>query len=156
MSRRSALGVTLLEIIAVVGVLGILLSIAPLLMPRDSFAVRQEAQSISRLVEWARFEAVRRNTHVGVRVNLIDSNLEVYEFEPLAGTEIPIREHDLEGFGVDVAATTGYPVAFDTRGLRDPITGFGLASIQLTSGSHTTFVCVNAQGKTSVQKAICS
>lgn len=156
MSMRSDRGVTILEIMMVVAVLGVLLSIAPSLMPRESFAVRQEAQSISRLVEWARFEAVRRNAHVGVRVSGANSHLEVYEFDPLSGTEVGIREHDVEAFGVGIASATGYPMAFDTRGLRDPITGFGLASIQLTSGSHTTYVCVNAQGKTSVQKATCS
>lgn len=140
----------------VVGVLGVLLSIAPFLLPRDSFAVRQEAASASRLVEWARFEAVRRNTHVGVRTDAAVSHLQVYTFDPLTAAEAVIREHEIDAFGVDIASISGYPVAFDTRGLRDPITGFGVASIELSSGSHTSFVCINAQGKATVQKASCS
>ena len=153
---RSEVGLTILEMLVAVAVLGVLLSIGPLMLPRDSMAVRQEADSVSRLVEWARFEAVRRNAHVSVRVDAANASVEVFEFDPFAGTEARIRTHDVGAFGVDIATVSEYPVAFDTRGLRDPITGFALASMELAKGSSARFVCVNAQGKATVQAAGCS
>ena len=149
-------GITLLEMLMVVAVVGVLLSIGPLMLPRDSFAVRQEADSVSRLIEWARFEAVRRNAHVRITVDAANASVDVFEFDPFAGTESRIRTHDAGAFGVDIATVSEYPVAFDTRGLRDPITGFALASVQLAKGTASRFVCVNAQGKATVQEASCS
>jgi type IV fimbrial biogenesis protein FimT len=128
MRQKAKSGITLLELILVMAILGILLSIGPFLLPRHGFAVRQEAGSISRLVKWARFEAVRRNVHVGVRVSGTEG-FEAYTFDPVDGTSESIRRHSVAGSGAEIASVDGYPVVFDTRGLRDPVTGFAMASI---------------------------
>ena len=65
MTRR---GLTLLELLLVLGILGVLLGLAlPLLSP-NRLALDQAARSLAAQVTRARLEAIRRNAFVGLQV----------------------------------------------------------------------------------------
>ena len=65
MTRR---GLTLLELLLVLGILGVFLGLAlPLLSP-NRLALDQAARSLATQVTRARLEAIRRNAFVGLQV----------------------------------------------------------------------------------------
>ena len=154
MSRR---GLTLLELLVVLSVLGVLLALgAPRLSP-DRLAVNQAARGLAQQVTRARLEAIRQNAFAGLHV-FTDGAGGYAVFVDRDGDRRydPGEEVHLVRFGqgdwarvrLDVGRSTlgNLPLLFDPRGLpAKPIT----ATLALTDrqGSALKRVVISQQGR---------
>lgn len=94
MQKRS--GFSLLELLVVIAVIGILVAIGFVNLPRDRFAVNQAAEGFARDVQLARFEAISRNWFVGIHVEVgaESSRYLIYCDHPVAVSDCRSPEFD--------------------------------------------------------------
>lgn len=152
-------GVTLLELLLVLGVMGVLLALSlPLLSPQR-LALDQAARSLAAQVTRARLEAIRQNAFAGLHVYtegaggyavFIDGDGN-RRYTP--GEEVQVVRFG-EGNWARVRLDLGQsrlgnlPLLFDPRGVpAKPIA----ATIALASGSATRKVIVSQQGRARVE-----
>lgn len=156
MQRR---GFTLLELLVVLGLLGVLLALGlPLLSP-NRLALDSAARSLAAQVTRARLEAIRQNAFAGLHVFTNgDGGYAVFvdrngnrAYDP--GEEVQEVRFG-EGSWARVRLDQGQsrlgnlPLLFDPRGVpAKPIT----ATIALASGSATRKVIVSQQGRARVE-----
>ncbi|WP_114312635.1 GspH/FimT family protein [Thermus caldifontis] len=152
-------GLTLLELLVVLGVLGVLLGLGlPLLSP-NRLALDTAARSLAAQVTRARLEAIRQNSFAGLVVFTQDAGgyavfvdrdgNRVYD----PGEEVQLvrlGQGDWARVRLDPSRSTlgNMPILFDPRGLpAKPITG----TISLTSGTATRKVVISQQGRARVE-----
>lgn len=116
---RSELGITIIELLIAVAILGILVGVGIISLPSDRFAVNQAAEGLSSDIKLARFQAISRNTYVLVEASVDDNGYVIRERD--SGVEI--KRVALAGDGrtpgvvleaVDIPAND---VVFDPRGI---------------------------------------
>jgi len=152
-------GVTLLELLLVLGVMGVLLALSlPLLSPQR-LALDQAARSLAAQVTRARLEAIRRNAPAGLHLFTEGAGgYAVFVDRDGDWGYDPGEEVQLVRFGqgewarvrLDLGQSTlgNLPLLFDPRGLpAKPIA----ATLALTSGSATRKVVISQQGRARVE-----
>ena len=156
MSRR---GLTLLELLVALSVLGVLLALGVPRLNPDRQAVSQAARGLAQQVTRARLEAIRQNEFVGLHA-FTDGAGGYAVFVDRDGDRgyDPGEEVHLVRFGqgewarvrLDLGQSTlgNLPLLFDPRGLpAKPIT----ATLALTSGGATRKVVISQQGRARVE-----
>lgn len=159
---KHAKGFSLLELLIVIAIVGILSAIGVGNLPRDRFAVQQAAQGLSRSVQLARFEAINRNTFVGVNVKeaaggnryvlFIDANRNAkYDTG-----ETEIRNVQLgadETALVNVSSPSEMNLVFDPRGVTYFVGTPADSTVVLGSKttSYSRSVLISAQGRARIQ-----
>ena len=152
MTRR---GLTLLELLLVLGILGVFLGLAlPLLSP-NRLALDQAARSLATQVTRARLEAIRRNAFVGLQeftegaggyLLFVDqnANLRYDPGEEFGATRFGQGNWARVRLDPEKSALGNMPLLFDPRGIpAKPIT----ATLVLTSGGATRKVVISQQGR---------
>ena len=108
-------GVTLLELLIVLAMLGIFFAIGAVTLPRDKFAVSQAAKGLARDFQAARFEAISRNWFVGLHLDPATNSYLIYCDNPVNGTIGNIitdcRDPDFDPF--DKASNKQYDAGSD-------------------------------------------
>ncbi|WP_041433756.1 GspH/FimT family protein [Thermus sp. CCB_US3_UF1] len=156
---RKPLGLSLLELVVVVAVLGILLALGTGFLRSDRIAVNQAAQSLAAQVTRARLEAIRRNEFVVINFStqgfgsytiFVDTNRNTSQDagEPTIQT---VTFGQGEWARVRLTGVSGSStLVFDTRGIPP-----SLAPVTLTlsdrGGTYTRTVSISAQGRAQVQ-----
>lgn len=150
--RSSEQGLSLLEILVVVAVLGVILGVGFLLLPSDRLAVNQAADGLVSDVKLARFQAISRNKYVQVNVFPDSNAYEVIERD--SGAVIKSvrlgsdqRSGSVRIRSVDVPANH---VVFDPRGIG---IGMGPQSVTFSSNrsDYTKTVDISQQGMVAVR-----
>lgn len=158
---RSALGLSLLELVVVLTVLGILLALGTGFLNSDRVAVNQAAQSLAAQVTRARLEAIRRNEFVGLAFRtagaggytvFVDANRNGIQ-DPGEATlqTVTFGQGDwarvrLSGLQQSGTATPGAVLTFDTRGVpQNP----AQLSVTLSNrgGTYSKTVEISPQGR---------
>jgi type IV fimbrial biogenesis protein FimT len=98
--RANPKGVTFIELLIVMAVIGVITTVAIMQMPNDRFAVNQGVQTLTQAVQFARFEAIKQNSEVtlsmpngAAAIQLIDSKgvlLRSYSLDPRGGSNVVI------------------------------------------------------------------
>jgi type IV fimbrial biogenesis protein FimT len=154
-------GLTLIEALVVVALVGVLVGIGFAVIPREGFALNQAAEGLARDYQFARFEAIRRNEFVGLEVLPGSDSYRIFTdlnrnavFD--SGTDQTIKTVSLGDGGVSLSGTTAQLLVFDPRGL-NPTTFAGERPMRLsTAGGRATYVCVNTNGRTRISQGGCS
>lgn len=130
--KRRIQGLSLLELLIVITVVGILFSIGFISFPRDRIEVNQALQEVARTVERARFESVEENRFVWLEFDAAAQVIEVRS-QPSAVDETDSRQiarlaygsgdRARLGFEVDVASPAA--ILFDSRGVGHGIVSAG-------------------------------
>lgn len=167
-------GLTLIEIIVVLAVLGILLTIGLGYFNPDRIAVSQASQVLSSQVNRARLEAIRNNTNGGITVNttgngsyqvwVLDrnnpNNRVVLQTITLGQGDFPRVRCQFATLTASTSSTTNCPNAgtynftFDARGVPQDQ---GRLSIVLSNfaNNYQRTVCINQQGRSQVVSGTC-
>jgi len=152
-------GLTLLELLVVLGVLGVLLGLSlPLLSP-NRLALEGAARSLAAQVTRARLEAIRQNAFAGLHVFtegaggyavFVDRNGDRRYTPGEEVQEVRFGQGDWARVRLDPNRSTlgNMPILFDPRGVpAKPITG----TITLASGTATRKVVISQQGRARVE-----
>lgn len=150
-------GMTILEVLVVVAVLGVLLGIVAVNLPNDHLQVNQAAQAMAQQFSRARLEAIKRDRYAGITVSPSGSgSYSVCVAQPYQRTCASGDEIQTIAFGsgsmanVKLASTAFSAFMFDPRGI--PISGTsGNITLSNASGSYQAVVNVTAAGKAEVQ-----
>lgn len=166
-------GLTLIEIIVVLAVLGILLTIGLGYFNPDRIAVSQASQVLSSQVNRARLEAIRNNTNGGITINtagngsyqiwVLDrttNNRVVLQTLTLGQGDFPRVRCQSATLTASASSTTNCPNAgtydftFDARGVPQDQ---GRLSIVLSNfaNNYQRTVCINQQGRSQVVSGTC-
>lgn len=162
------LGVTLLEMLIVLAVMGIMMGIAITSLHPERFAVQQALSALASEVSSTRIEAIRKNEYVGIqfqvdtnryRVYLDKDNSRSYSTGDVVLTDQPFDANanpnqnnpykgvSLSAISVGGAASNTYDLVFDARGI--PRTAqAAVITIANTGGSYSRQLSVSLQGKT--------
>lgn len=84
--RHDSCGLSTLELLIVLAVIGVVGAGGFLLLPRDQFALNQSTQIAARAVQFARFEAVRQDRNVEIRFDRDAAEAVVTALGPNGGT----------------------------------------------------------------------
>ncbi|MER3443711.1 MAG: prepilin [Meiothermus sp.] len=156
---RSHHGFTLIEALIIIGVLGVLLAMATLVLRPDRTAVNQAARGLSANVTRARLEAIKSNTYAGLSINTSQKFYTVWVDTDgnglfTAGTDRVIQQVALgQGELSRVTLGTGTTltgIVFDSRGIPQNQGGGNVVFTDL-GNSYSKTVIVNAQGRARVQ-----
>ncbi len=156
---QDARGVTLLELLLVMAIIGILGAVGFAAVPRDRFAVNQAAEGLARSFSLARLEAVRRNEFVGLHLESVAAGNGYSLFIDANGNghydagEPVIKSVRFASSAVNLSSVGASPaksLVFDPRGMTFGIfTGtFEFANL---SGSYSRKVIVSQQGRARLQ-----
>ncbi|TBH17402.1 GspH/FimT family protein [Thermus thermamylovorans] len=161
---RKPRGLTLIELVIILAILGILLALGTGYLRSDRIAVNQAAQSLAAQVTRARLEAIRQNTTAGLRFEAGNAQSAggyvVYVVVPPEtgeGTTIQERVVQRVAFGqgewarVRLAQVSGETAfAFDSRGI--PLS-FHTVTVTLSNraNTYTRQVAISPQGRAEVR-----
>lgn len=156
---KSQGGFTFVELLVVIAIIGIVAAIGFANLPRDRFAVNQTAEGLMRDFQLARFEAIRRNEFVGLRVDPSAQQYVLFE-DRFVGTTRNSQPDEgeifktvrISEFGpVKVTDETSTTMIFDPRGIPSGIA----VGVQLNnqSESYPKRICVSTQGRPRVVAA---
>lgn len=143
-------GLTVIEMILVMAILGVMLGIGYVLLPRQTMAVNQGERILGSSIQFARFEAIKRNTTLEV---VFEAGATVVAVrDPSDGAVIRTFPLDPQGSRVSVkSASPGGTMAFNAR---------GVATTQITRdvtigivGSATHDLNLTVSGQGSVRRA---
>jgi len=152
-------GVTLLELLLVLGLLGVLLALVLSLFSPSRLALDQAARSLAAQVTRARLEALRQNAFAGVHLFtegaggyavFVDRDGD-WRYDP--GEEVQLvrfgqGEWARVRLDLERSSLGNMPLLFDPRGIpARPIT----ATLALTSGGTTRKVVISQQGRARVE-----
>jgi len=155
---RKPQGLSLIELVIVIAVLGILLALGTGYLPSDRLAVNQAARSLAAQVTRARLEALRRNDFVGIQfltggaggyAVFVDQNQNgTYDTTETTIQTVNFGQGDWAQ--VRLTALTG-PAAlvFDPRGIPQDFTGTTL-TLSNRAGTYTKGVSISPQGRASL------
>lgn len=157
---RSPYGLSLIELVIVIAVLGILLALGIVYLPSDRLAVNQAARSLAAQVTRARLEAIRRNEFVGLQLQTGGTGGVVLSVDANRNSSYDLGEpifHSMNfGTGdwgrVRLQSVSGASaLVFDTRGI--PRDGTQVTTVTLVNraGSYTKKVVISPQGRAQVQ-----
>jgi type IV fimbrial biogenesis protein FimT len=156
---RAKRGFSIVELLVIVGVLGILLAIGFANIPRDGFAVNQAARGLSAQITRARLEAIRTNCFALVRmVNTGNGGYDVVVRRDATGQCDPLQQDVIQSVrfgqgehgGVRLTATTLNEIEFDPRGVRHNATP-GAITLASNSGAQQRIVVISATGRAAIQ-----
>ena len=143
-------GISILELLVVMAIVGILAGLGFVNLPRDRFAVNQAAEGLARDVQLARFEAIRRNTFVDLEIDQDANRYQILEEESqqviksigLGGTGTPrVQIGEVSNDGV---------ISFDPRGIGVGASGTDVV-FRTPTGNYTRTVLINPQGRASIE-----
>ncbi len=159
---KRANGLSVIELLVVVVILGILLALGGGWFSSDRIRVNQAAQILAADVNRARLEALRRNVPVGLRLNFA-SGANYYEIVVDADqngldNNDPVVSRTQLGQGefgrivgrlrqctaADAAAASSAEIVFDARGVYQLATS---RTVELSIGAYSRFVNINPQGR---------
>ncbi len=152
-------GVTLLELLLVIAIIGILGAVGFAAVPRDRFAVNQAAEGLARSFGLARLEAVRRNEFVGLQLESVAAGNAYSLFVDVNGNgqynvgEPVIKRVQFAGSAVSIKSVGAGPtrsLVFDARGMTYGIFT-GTIEFANLSGSYSRKVIVSQQGRARLQ-----
>lgn len=166
-------GLSLVEIIVVLAILGILLTIGLGYFNPDRIAVSQASEVLSSQVTRARLEAIRNNTNGGITINTAgNGSLQVWVLDRTTNNRVVLQTLTLgQGdfprvrcqaatLAASTSSTTNCPNAgtynftFDARGVPQDQ---GRLSIVLSNfaGNFQRTICINQQGRSQVVNGTC-
>lgn len=170
---RQVGGLTLVETIVVLAILGVLLTIGLGYFNPDRIAVSQASEVLSSQVTRARLEAIRNNTNGGITINTVgNGSYQIWVLDRTTNNRVVLQTLAL-GQGdfprvrcqsatqtASTSSTTNCPNAgtynftFDARGVPQEQ---GRLSIVLSNfaGNFQRTVCINQQGRSQVVNGTC-
>lgn len=148
-------GLSLIELIVLLAVLGVVLSLSAGILNPDRQAVNQAAQSLAAQVTRARLEAIRRNEFVGIQFSAVGAGkYEVFVDQNRDGTPDEVIQSVTFGQGdwgrVKLAGVSGgTSLLFDTRGV--PVS-FVQIEVTLSNrqGTYSKTVRISPQGRAAI------
>jgi prepilin-type N-terminal cleavage/methylation domain-containing protein len=154
-------GLSMLELIIVVAILGILSTVGFLNIRRDTPQVRQAASILAADLMRARTEAIRLNTMVAIKVNASTNSYSLFvddNRDGISDDSKTIMERTVTGdfplANLTTTLTNGL-LWFDVRGLpRNSLNNFADGSVVVRSkkdNSYQLSVSVSSQGKIEVK-----
>jgi len=170
------MGMSLVEAVVIMAVLGILLMVGLGYFNPDRIAVSQASQVLSSQVNRARLEAIRNNTFGGVTFNTVGSgSLQVWVLDrsfpdinnPTVLQNIALGQGDFarvrclsvtrtapDGGTANCPSVGSFRFTFDARGVPQDQ---GRLSIVLTNaaGNFQRTVCINQQGRSQMVNGAC-
>lgn len=150
--RSSRQGLSILEVLIAVAIVGVILGIGFLRLPSDRLAVNQAADGLVSDVKLARFQAISRNTYVQVNVMPGTNSYEIVERDSGAVIKSVKLGGDQRSGSVRLAAVDvpGNRVVFDPRGIG---IGNGPQSVTFASNrsEYTRTVDISQQGRVAVR-----
>ena len=157
---RSPYGLSLIELVVILAVLGVLLALgAPRLSP-DRLAVNQAARGLAQQVTRARFEAIRRNEFVGLQLQTGGTGGAVLFVDANRNSSYDPGEpivHSMDfGTGdwgrVRLQSVSGASaLVFDTRGIPRDWVQATIVTLANRAGTYTRKVEISLQGRAQVQ-----
>ncbi|WP_135255590.1 GspH/FimT family pseudopilin [Thermus caldilimi] len=156
---RKPRGLTLIELVIIIAILGVLLALGIGYLGSDRLAVNQAAQSLAAQVTRARLEAIRRNSFVGIQfgtqgfggyVVFVDANRDG-TFNPGETVVQSVTFGQGDWARVRLTAVSGAStLVFDPRGIP---TSFTPSTVTLgnRAGTYSKTVQISGQGRASVQ-----
>lgn len=147
--RRSRYGLSVIELLVAIAVIGVLAGVGVTLLPRQGMAVDQAQRIFASSVQFARFEAIKRNVGIEV-VFAVGQNAVVVSDQ--AGVVLRRFQLDPQGDRVTVKeATPDASIEFNARGVAvSPISRSVVIGV-VGSGAHDRRLTVSGQG--SVRRA---
>lgn len=152
-------GFTLLELLIVIGILGILFALSSRLS-RDPYAMNAATTRLSTQFSRARMEALRQNDYIGVQVDPTNKRFFIFKDtnrnltydageDILGGTLTTLPSSDYPNI-VFATGTSGASVVFDPRGISRSTTAFSI-TLTNSAGNRSKTVAVTAQGRANIQ-----
>jgi len=156
---RKPRGLTLIELVIILAILGILLALGTGYLRSDRIAVNQAAQSLAAQVTRARLEAIRRNEFVGIHfstqgfggyVVFVDANRDgTFNTGETVVQSVSFGQGDWAR--VRLTAVTGAStLVFDPRGIPTSFTA-STVTLRNRAETYTKTVQISGQGRASVQ-----
>lgn len=150
-------GMTILEILVTLAIMGALLGIALVSLPNDHLQVNQAAQGLAQQFNRARLEAIKNDRFAGITVSTSgNGGYSICVAQDGSRTCVTGDEIQTVSFGTDATAKVKLVAApfsaymFDPRGI--PVSGTsGAIKLSNRSGSYVAQVDVSAAGKATVQ-----
>jgi type IV fimbrial biogenesis protein FimT len=155
-------GVTLLEMLIVLAVMGIMMSIGIVNLHPERFSVQQAVTGVSSEISSTRLEAIRKNQNVGVQFQVSTNQYVVYldndgdRTYSSGGADValttqkfntdPYKGVNLGSITVGGSNLNIYDVIFDARGI-PRMTQAATIILSNTGGSFSKQVAVSLQGK---------
>lgn len=155
---RSQRGLSLIELVVVVAVLGILLAITILVLPNGRVAVNQAAQGFAQQFPRARLEALKNDAFAGVAFSTtgsgsyyvcVDQNGNRQCDPSDAVQNVPMGQGSNGNVRLSALSSGFTEFMFDPRGI--PMDTGGTVTFSTPDGSYSVNVAVTAAGKASVQ-----
>ncbi len=166
-------GLSLVEIIVGLAILGILLTIGLGYFNPDRIAVSQASEVLSSQVTRARLEAIRNNTNGGITINTTgNGSLQVWVLDRTTSNRVVLQTLTL-GQGdfprvrcqsatqtASTSSTTNCPNAgtynftFDARGVPQEQGRLGIV-LSNFAGNFQRTICINQQGRSQVVNGTC-
>ncbi len=159
---RAIRGLTLLELLVVLAVLGVLLGLGAVNLHPDRFAVNQAARGLAAQITRARLEAIRQNCPVGVFI--LTAGAGGYAVRGGVWDEaqnqcvdtvfqtVRFGEGQLARVRLDAAASTlgHFPIFFDPRGVPIGLVN-GTVVLTNTQGTYRKRIVISPQGRARIQ-----
>ena len=146
-------GISILELLVVMAIIGILAGLGFVNLPRDRFAVNQAAEGLARDVQFARFQAISRNTFVVLEIDEAENAYRIVERD----TGAVIKNVQLGGSSstAQTAIELGenadkIQLIFDPRGIGRG-SGAQHVVIESTATEHTRTVRLSGQGRATIE-----
>jgi prepilin-type N-terminal cleavage/methylation domain-containing protein len=132
---RARAGLTLVELLVGLALLGVLAGVAALALPTDRFDVNGEVEGVARLLQRAKFHALERGRWVWVEIDDAGGHLIVRSGETptLADADVRVEERRVAAGGAPLTlevegVATPVALVFDPRGTGQGLLEAGAAS----------------------------
>ena len=145
-------GISILELLVVMAIVGILAGLGFVNLPRDRFAVNQAAEGLARDVQFARFQAITRNTFVVLEVDADENSYQIVERDSgavIKSVEVGGSSSTAQA-AIQSVENEDNHLTFDPRGIG---IGDGPQQVDITStaSSYTRTVRLSQQGRATIE-----